>query len=321
MAWYGPPYETILLIILLLRGVQARSMCFSRGESSPSFSGYWEPVSSPSLTKAMNAMSYDSCSGPFRSQRSCTAKHMLRFAKPVFWRVSNCSLPDFRVERFINALANRTIWLIGDSVTQQHKSRLACLVKSSNPLRADAVRGFRVSHGRHLTSLLARGRLGRVGKSDIVLFNAGLHFNTAKSYNDFLEQFETACLQKKCVKGKLVWVETAAQHFPGPDSAGGTFTAIRGKCVGGCAQHSYHVKAKADFRNKMATPLMLKYGVPVFRTWDVTASASNMHSNDVHGKSHTCDCTHYCNSPWGVFRVYNRILQAFLEQRHADADP
>jgi hypothetical protein len=302
----------LLACVTFLFRVQARPACFGRSDLSPSLSGNWEPVSFAQPTKGNNNMLYDTCSGSFGSSRSCTAKHMLRFAAPAFWRVGNCSLPDFRVERFSKALGNRTLWLLGDSITQQHKTRLGCLVREFNPERGHSVEGLRVSHTRHFETQISRKRLSQVAKGDVVLFNVGMHFNNIDDYKYFLNLFEKACLQHKCVQGTIVWVETAAQHFPGPDSKGGIFGAVRGgRCARGCVQHDYSAKQKADFRNRMANILMAKYRIPILRTWDVTATAFNMHSQDK--TVNVCDCTHYCNSPWGVFRVYNRILQAFLE--------
>jgi len=134
----------------------------------------------------------------------------------------------------------------------------------------------------------------------------------AQEYRDFLQSFETACLKRSCFLGTLVWVETAAQHFPGPDRSGGLFGSFRGKCGRrGCAQHSYASKRTADFRNRMANHLMKRYSIPILKIWDVTATAFNKHAQNRAGTN--CDCTQYCNSPWGVFRVYNRALQAYLE--------
>jgi hypothetical protein len=161
-ALLGDRFTKVLVLVVLLSlhmQVQAATqVCFSGGITSPSLNRYWQPVSLPIPTKANNHMLHDMCSGSLGSiRRICTAKHMFNSRLlPSIWRVNICSLPDFRVECCSQALGNRTIWLIGDSVTQQHKMRLQCLLQNSDRQGGFRVQGLRVSHADHFEALLKK---------------------------------------------------------------------------------------------------------------------------------------------------------------------
>jgi hypothetical protein len=165
----------------------------------------------------------------------------------------------------------------------------------------------RISHGKHLMNGLRR--LSKIPDNSIVLINVGLHYNSAGNYRQFLQDFEQNCLKKNCTNGKLVWQETAAQHFP--SSHNGYFQS-HGRCSKGCTKLDRNKIIAGDFRNRMANRMAFKYGLPVMPTFEITHDAHDMHTQ-FNSKSGLCDCTHFCNTPYGVFRAYNRVLQAFLE--------
>ena len=64
----------------------------------------------------------------------------------------------------------------------------------------------------------------------------------------------------------------------------------------------------------MANKLMLKYDIVTLPVWEITQAAHDMHVQ-FNSKTGLCDCTHFCNSPFGVFRVYNRVLQAYMKSQ------
>ena len=88
----------------------------------------------------------------------------------------------------------------------------------------------------------------------------------------------------------LVWREATAQHFRAP---GGHWThgfMMRSnveKLDKRCAKLDYADLETHAHWNPVSTPLMLKHGVKVLRTWDASARAWYAHVD--HG-----DCTHFC---------------------------
>jgi len=89
----------------------------------------------------------------------------------------------------------------------QQRVRLKCDIMNSSMIRS-----IRISHEKHLKSNL--NRLERIPSNSIALLNVGLHYNTRQSYAQFLHKLEVTCLQKRCTNAKIIWQETAAQHFP-----------------------------------------------------------------------------------------------------------
>ena len=108
--------------------------------------------------------------------------------------------------------------------------------------------------------------------------------------------------------GSFFWQETAAQHFPNYNSG---YFKKQGKCARGCIQINRDKMIFGDFRNRLANKLMIEYGIHILPAFELTLGAHDMHVQ-FNSKSGLCDCTHYCNSPNGVFRAYNRVLQAYL---------
>jgi len=235
-------------------------------------------------------------------ERSCSAKNKAKFAQPKRYETTNCHLPEFNNWNFQKVLGNRSLFFVGDSVVMQQKTRLQCDLGNM----AD-IHGIRISHSKHFANGLRR--LGRIPANSIVLINVGLHYNNAVHYREFLRNFEDNCLRKSCTKGKLIWQETAAQHFP--HSHNGYFQS-HGGCAKGCAKLKRSKIISGDFRNRIANQVILKYGLPILPTFEITHDAHDMHTQ-FNSKTGLCDCTHYCNTPHGVFRAYNRVLQAFLE--------
>lgn len=285
----------ILLVTILPYFVAyARRLCFPTSEfSSDLIKGKWMSIEGkiPANSKCDNS-----------GERSCSAKNKAKFAQPKRYEVSNCYLPEFDEWTFEKFLGNRSIYFVGDSVMMQQKTRLQCDLNNITNIH-----GIRISHAKHFKNGLRR--LGRIPHNSIVLMNVGLHYNNPDHYLLFLRDFEDTCLKKSCTKGKLIWQETAAQHFP--RSHNGYFQS-RGRCLKGCTKLKRSKLISGDFRNRMANDIILKYGLPILPTFEITQDAHDMHTQ-FNSKTGICDCTHYCNVPHGVFRAYNRVLQAFLE--------
>ena len=240
------------------------------------------------------------------TERSCTKKKNKELVASRMYEPFDCLLPDFDANKFVNdALRYRPLYFVGDSVIMQQKTRLECELKEHNVSKYE-IRSIRVSHLEHFRRNIRRIR--RIPDNAIVLINIGLHYNQPKKYAEFLSEFENFCLKEPCTKGTLIWQETSAQHFPGSNN--GLFVK-RGKCSSGCAQLDREKLVNIDFRNKMANEVMLRNNVQILPVWELTQAAHTMHVQD-NSKSGMCDCTHFCNVPFGVFRAYNRILQAFL---------
>jgi len=243
------------------------------------------------------------CRSTKKSERSCSTTNRRNFAEAKVFTPDSCLLPDFNERIFEEALQGRLLYFVGDSVIMQQKTRLKCDMSNST-----FIRSLRVSHEVHFNAQLAR--LGKIPADSIVLFNVGLHYNSKKLYARFLQNFEHTCLKKSCTNATIVWQETAAQHFPG--SPNGYFQ-VRSVCKTGCAPSKRNVLLSGDFRNEMANKIMKEYQIPVLRVWEITQGAHDMHIQ-FQSKLGLCDCTHFCNIPWGVFRAYNRVLQGWLVQ-------
>lgn len=243
------------------------------------------------------------CSRNERILRSCGAKNRRENRLPRKFITSTCSLPDFSEEKFMEVLGDRFLFFIGDSVMMQQKVRLKCDIMNSSMIGS-----IRISHERHLKSNL--NVLERIPSNSIALLNVGLHYNTRKSYAQFLHKLEVNCLRKRCTTAKLVWQETSAQHFP--NSFNGYFQKP-GVCRSGCSRLRRDMLKSNDFRNQMANELLKKYNIPILKVWEFTKDAQKMHVQSA-SKTNVCDCTHFCNTQWGMFRAYNRVLQAWLAQ-------
>ena len=240
------------------------------------------------------------------TERSCTKKKNKSITAPRIYEPFRCLLPDFDAHKFLHdALRGRPLYFVGDSVIMQQKTRLECELNGHNRKKYE-IKSIRISHLEHFRRNI--GRLRRIPDGAIILFNVGLHYNQPEEYFEFLSEFEKVCLRKACTNGTLIWQETSAQHFPG--SKNGLFVR-RGKCSRGCSQLDRGKLVSVDFRNKMANELMLRNNIQILPVWELTQAAHSMHVQ-YNSKSGICDCTHFCNLPYGVFRAYNRILQAFL---------
>ena len=249
--------------------------------------------------------------GKFFQQRDCmkligTSRSCPTIGKTVrmVYEPSRCILPDFDARTFTTALRGRKLYLVGDSVMMQQKNRLTCDLNSVD--RDIKISSIRISHLEHLNRNMKR--LEKIPADAIVVMNVGLHYNLAKEYKMFLSEFEKRCFKNNCTAGKILWQETAAQHFP--HSKNGYFRK-RERCPKGCAQILRSQLVQYDFRNKLANKVMQENGIFVVPVWEVSQAAHDMHVQ-YNSKTGVCDCTHFCNTPYGIFRVFNAILQTFL---------
>jgi len=297
-------------LVLWILGCTSRCSCSPNLTSTKKPCFPWNPKYSSTYIQGEwveieNHSSYGTlCSEHYGSERSCTSKQKKKFARPKHFEPYRCSLPDFDAHLFRQLLNKRSLYFVGDSVMMQQKTRLQCELKDE---RGVQIFGIRFSQQKHFRNALRR--LEKIPAEAIILLNVGLHYNHEVEYVSFLQEFEKVCLRKKCSKGNFIWQETAAQHFP--NSRNGYFTKhIR--CVKGCTRIDRDEMISADFRNKVANKVMMKYGITVLPVFELTQDAHDMHIQ-FNSKSGLCDCTHYCNSPFGVFRAYNRILQAYLQ--------
>lgn len=254
-----------------------------------------------------------------RETHGCLDKRRIRGTAPFFYQVTTCHLPDFDVEAFAEALGDRTIYALGDSLMRQNTARLRCLLRKAAdrgdiPNRTSPrVVPFYVTttdqFEKRVKSLADRQTMK---PTDVCLVNFGVHFNKEAQYRLVLDRFEEVCLKEKCLPCQMVWVETTAQHFPGSRKLGGYFSSAKQTCSrNGCAASSVTPARRADFRNVVATQVMRRNRVPVIPLWAASQAAHHMHVQ-FYATGNICDCTHYCNSPHGFFRFYHRLLQSYL---------
>jgi hypothetical protein len=157
--------------------------------------------------------------------------------------------------RMAEALASRrsTLWLLGDSVTQQHLRALQCrafdeevpvttLPTVALPGKSDAnflcsgIAGARVCHGRgfyaygpsnddlgiqYIDDLLKEGKRQIIKPHDVVVFNLGVHYMpsaAAKAVDNLhLVAAQLQALGREQPLPCIMWRSVTPQHFPTPD--------------------------------------------------------------------------------------------------------
>jgi len=301
--------------------------CFGpNGTSTSIIKGSWSLA--PELLEGAEGLEQAKCRSVGGGPKSCTMRSRggstvpTPSGMPRRFQSSSCALREATPAGLMHAIGpSRNLHIFGDSIAQQHKGSLRCDLLHGGvmnntgtgrtwPLQnGGRVSFYRVSTTKHLLRHLEKGTVG-FEPQDVCLFNVGVHYNTpAEFQKDFLSYFESTCLQKQCLPCRIVWRESAHQHFPGPN--GGLFTQAA-KCKS-CIPISAELAAKNNWRNEMANKLMRKYNIPILPIWHMTVSAHDMHPS-VGGYAHSgCDCTHFCNYRAGMFEAWSTVLQSFLE--------
>lgn len=327
------------IVILIPHFCLALIPCFENGtDGGTPINGQWIPAPHLLSGDPSRAAQLVQCRVQGGGHRTCvdfTKPHKLgeiptptSGGEPQTFQPSTCALSVPDSAGLVDAVGpTRNIYFFGDSILMQHRSVLRCylndFLNETNPGRTLRLSNggrltfYRVSTLKHLEKQLEGLAKSRHSPTqmmfdhDVCIFNVGVHYNSKEDFqNEFLNYFERQCLKASCLPCKIVWRESAHQHFPGPK--GGLFIKPDPKCKG-CVSVPEAEMAANNWRNDMANALMGKYNIPILRVWKMTALAHQMHPT-LGGYSHSsCDCTHFCTFMGGVFDAWSLVLQSFLE--------
>ena len=143
---------------------------------------------------------------------------------------------------------------------------------------------------------------------DVVVANVGLHVNNATlvaaAVGALLASFAAL---PNAGRPRLLWRETAPQHFGG--RVGGRYGAAMrtGERKGGCRPHNASDRGEdgeGNMLNRAVAPLLARAGVPILRIWRPSAARWMEHLGNN-------DCSHYCH-PSGVLDLWVRLLLDWL---------
>ena len=242
------------------------------------------------------------------------------------FRPGGCELEDFGPQRILQLLANRTLWLWGDSFSQQlHRSIVDCsFFQGSSQLQEayedrkschGAVCMIFPSHGAHICSVRADNSvfsnankrcLKNVRPRDILVVNIGLHFNDKGPYAKAMKAGMSE-LQRVMKKINVLWRTNPPQHF---DKPGGNFYAGARNAGKGCkATGGVKTMQKLEWRNAVASPLVRKAKLPIIHVWDTAVDFPQLHPAAISGKM---DCLHWCEYSSNVLRVWNSMMLNYI---------
>lgn len=223
-------------------------------------------------------------------------------------------------------LANRTLWLWGDSFSQQlHRSMTECSFFIGSPLLETSLEDRNCctasscvtfyGHGARICSVRADNALFSqtnkrclrcLQEGDIMIANIGLHFNVRGEYAKAIKM-GISDLQRIMKKVSVIWRTNPPQHFdtPGGNFYKGARTAARGcKAVGGLP-----MMQKAEWRNSIANPFIKKAGIPIMHVWETALKFPELHPGSMGNKM---DCLHWCEYSNNVLRVWNSMMLNYI---------
>jgi len=235
-----------------------------------------------------------------------------------------CSLLE--VSQFKEYFKNRTLIFWGDSLSEQIFGSLMCLLTPRKSWRANKTRKIvdrrekpryclSTSHEIKICIVYARTPIfsldyvQKLQENDsILLANFGIHYNHGVRDHDEEALRRDAEILANAIpnfKGRFVWRETSAQHFPTED---GSFNQR-------AARSSYEIKSfsckdasilNRGWRNMITTPILRNATKNVLEIGSFsTATPAALHK---HGPGR--DCTHYC-AP-GVPDDWARIVMNYI---------
>jgi hypothetical protein len=152
--------------------------------------------------------------------------------------------------------------------------------------------------------------LRQLRPQDVVLFNSGLHFQRREraAYKLALEQFITSLGGLGKRKPLAVWRETSAQHFRG-SAEFRRFEHV--KLSYRCSDVAQAALRASNWRNQVAEAFVGRH-MPILRVWNISAAASFAHTHvrvkTTHGNLRLADCTHFCNTPGGMYAIWTTLL-------------
>ena len=242
------------------------------------------------------------------------------------FKTAECELEEYSAERLVHLLANRTLWLWGDSFSQQlHKVLTDCSVLQGTEIREAASEdrkccsaatclNFGGSDARicvvradnALFTSTNKRCLKCVRDRDIMFLNIGLHFNDRKEYAKEMKSGVSE-LKKMMKRIHIVWRTNPPQHF---DKPGGNFYKGARNFGKRCStEGGLKAMRSKEWRNAVSVPYLRGAGIPILHIWDTALDYPSLHPGKVGGK---IDCLHWCEHSGSVLRVWNSMMLNFI---------
>ena len=250
------------------------------------------------------------------------------------WKPSGCTLAPIDGAVFREALGDRTLWMIGDSLMWQNAISVQCLLWRAGALTGKRFPTRRVGAAKpdkltpYQSCALVQGSKGRichlmtsatvdwtsgrniarflsayVAPSDILYTNYGVWANSPPKLNAALRTFrQWLSSLEPSKRPSVMWRETSAQHFASKDGNYGSSGRKKP-----CTMPARDAMVRGNWRNQVANTAMAELKVPVLPIWSTTAFAL------LHRKKQgmqSSDCTHFCNP--GVPDIWAVMLHNWL---------
>jgi len=259
-------------------------------------------------------------------------------SRQLSWTVHgahDCAISRFSASHFIQVMAGRTLFMVGDSLMRQLYAELCGLLKPfsvtkiANVTNSDDYHGkgglqigcqaymsavivcfcaaaFRsVDPNMDLFSRAGPGLLRHtLTSSDIVVWNMGVHYgqdpDSLRQYADLVEHVVADWAPDAAGLPQLWWRETMAQHFE--------HSVWEGKVEHGChdiAGMTANFANTTGPYNDASAPIIRRFGLVTVRTYRESVPLVYAH------RPH--DCTHYCEGDMGPDRFDAELLLTMLK--------
>ena len=263
----------------------------------------------------------------------------------LFFESADCKLSIFNPSAFVDFLANRMLVFVGDSVTLQLFQAMLCNLQGFELERdlkwiwrnwagdvncpKNSTKCYLADHSCAL--FLGGGRVCYVQKmfsepvsfaslprlisqNDVVVFNAGLHFQN-RNEDDFMRyirEFATS-IQNQSNGARLLWRETSLQHF---NTSTGSYDPSSTSCaIKGEIDLRSRLSSREFKNNKAANTYLSQIGAEILHTANYSFNLPETHVEDTTRPDFVAqkkkDCTHFClpgmPDHW-VRLIYNALL-------------
>jgi hypothetical protein len=294
-----------LLLCHIPCGLCQSSTCFT-SDYNGSFPG--------SITRIRTKHPYSMKSCPFVLRRHNCINNFLYELRP-----SSCSLLPTMALNWSALLGNRTLWVLGDSLSSQLSISIMCLLRKFSDMILYSLDGSgKLATGsredmaskiileksrcavlhrlnsricfRYVSQLPDPGWLSTVfnliKKHDIVLLNIGIHFNRENllSYRNNISAVSTF-LNGLSAKPRVYWIESTTQPF---GSGNGLYSVNARQSTNKCSALPEDGWPLTNWRNLVANPVLQRIKIPIVPFAIATKNAQRAHRGSP-------DCTHFCN--------------------------
>ncbi|KAK9821033.1 hypothetical protein WJX74_003942 [Apatococcus lobatus] len=242
-------------------------------------------------------------------------------------------------------LRGRTLWLVGDSMTQAAmRAMMAFFIEfwdlgerwletltddrwALDPLHGgwciELPEGTRICHlranmGDWLADILMP-RMVALGArtNDIAVVNFAVWINEWHEYRDNLARFAGAYMTRGAELPFIIWRDASVQHFNSPDGHYKPGMAQDCQPIPGMSlDHRNYLHAldveqaeveQGGWRNMLSNPLMERLGIPIQHSWNKSVPLDSYH----HHFHEWIDCTHSCHP--SVYQIWIYDLYKVLE--------